>query len=235
LPPSIYKSLAQVYRDKHRLPEAEEHLSQGLANFDKDLRATGYDRGGALLNLGFVCSEQGRYTEAEPLLVRAVATYEGFAPASAHPDLANGYFQLAELYRLEGKFSETEAQYLKALAIQEKAVGPENKTTIDSLDGLAMAYQGQGKTAKAKKLLARVSQFSRKTSGPGGGLDGGTLSDLGSVAEGQGKYTQAESLFLLDALRLGVSAVPPASATTRAIPMIRMRIRMPRILTIFRY
>src|SRR5260370_14244028 len=149
-------NLEKIYRDKNRLPEAEQHFSRAVAIFDKDPGATGYDRGGALLNLGFVCVEQGRYTEAEPLLVRAVAAYESYPQASMHPDLASAFYQLAELYRLEGRFAEAEAQYLKGLEIQEKVLGPQDQSVMDSLEGLAMAYQGQGKTSEAKQLLARV-------------------------------------------------------------------------------
>ena len=154
-------NLAQVYRDKNLLPDAEQHFPRALAILDKDPAATGYDRGGALLNLAFVCVVQGRYTEAEPLLVRAVAAYESYPPASMHPDLASAFYQLAELCRLEGRFSEAEAHYLKALAIQEKVLGPENQSVMDSLEGLAMAYERQGKTSDAKQLLDRVERVTR--------------------------------------------------------------------------
>jgi predicted Zn-dependent protease len=65
------------------------------------------DRPEGLLSLGNLALEQGRYADAEALLVEAVARYPW------HPAL---YVNLAELYRLMGRAAESEATLNAGLA-----------------------------------------------------------------------------------------------------------------------
>ena len=79
----------------------------------------------SLLGLGNVYTEQGNYSQAEPLYRRALAILEK-ALGPEHPNVAASLNNLAELFRDQGKYVEAEPLYRRALAIWEKALGPEH-------------------------------------------------------------------------------------------------------------
>jgi tetratricopeptide (TPR) repeat protein len=67
-------------------------------------------------NLAALYQAQGRYVEAEPLHLRALALWEqGLEPE--HPYVAMSLNNLAELYRLQGRDAEAEPRYQRALVI----------------------------------------------------------------------------------------------------------------------
>ena len=65
-------NLAGIYRDRENYPAAEQYYSEALSLSEKAPSGPMYERGDALLNLGFIRMVQGRYQEAEQLLDRAV-------------------------------------------------------------------------------------------------------------------------------------------------------------------
>ena len=68
--------------------------------------------------------QQGNYPEAEKQLEAAVKEAEGFGPQD--PRLATSLNNLAEAYRLEGRYGKAEPLHRRALAIREVALGPEH-------------------------------------------------------------------------------------------------------------
>ncbi len=67
--------------------------------------------------------QQGNYPEAEDQLGAALKEAEGFGPQD--PRLATNLNNLGELYRLQGRYAEAEPLNKRALAIREKALGPD--------------------------------------------------------------------------------------------------------------
>ncbi len=67
--------------------------------------------------------QQGNYPEAEDQLGAALKEAEGFGPQD--PRLATSLNNLALLYHDQGRYAEAEPLYERALAIVEKALGPE--------------------------------------------------------------------------------------------------------------
>ena len=72
---------------------------------------------GSLDNLSCLYRAQGRYTEAEPLCLRALAVSEQQLSQDA-PKVAGILDNLALLYAAQGKYAEAEPLYLRALAIK---------------------------------------------------------------------------------------------------------------------
>ncbi|HEX9256594.1 MAG TPA: tetratricopeptide repeat protein, partial [Candidatus Angelobacter sp.] len=60
------------------------------------------------------------------------------------------------LLRAQGKNSEAEPLYRRALAINEKALGPEHPNTASSLNNLALLLKEQGKFSEAEPLYRRA-------------------------------------------------------------------------------
>ena len=69
-----------------------------------------------------------------------------------HPSTATSYNNLAELYRVQGRYDEAEPLFIKALVIREKALGLEHPDTAGSYNSLGVFYANQGKFAEAKEF-----------------------------------------------------------------------------------
>ena len=69
------------------------------------------------------------------------------------------------LYRDQGRYAEAEPLYKRALAISEKAIGPEHPDVAASLGNLGKLYQAQGRYAEAEPLYNRALLISEKVLG----------------------------------------------------------------------
>ncbi len=108
----------------------------------------------SLNNLAVLYYAQGKYTEAEPLIERALAIREK-ALGPEHTDVGQSLNNLALLYHAGGRYSEAEPLYKRALAIWENVLGPEHPEVATSLNNLAALYQAQGKYGEAEPLYRR--------------------------------------------------------------------------------
>ena len=84
-----------------------------------------------------------------------------------HLQVAASLNNLGELYRAQGKYTEAEPLYKRALAIAEKALGPGHPQVAASLNNLAGLYRLQGKYAEVEPLLNRALAIAEKALGPG--------------------------------------------------------------------
>ena len=102
---------------------------------------------------------------------------------------------LAELLREQGKYAEAEPLFRRALAISEKALGPEHPNVAKELNNLAALLQAQGKYAEAEPLFRRALAIDEKALGsdhPDFAID---LNNLAALLQDQGKYAEAEPLY----------------------------------------
>ncbi len=79
-----------------------------------------------------------------------------------HPDVANSLNNLAELYRAQGRYAKAEPLHKRALAIREKALGPEHPNVAQSLENYAAVLRKTGRTTEAVKLEARANAIRAK-------------------------------------------------------------------------
>ncbi|MDA2934328.1 tetratricopeptide repeat protein, partial [Acidobacteria bacterium AH-259-D05] len=94
-----------------------------------------------------------------------------------------------------GKYAQAEPLYQRALAIREKALGPEHPQVSDSLNDLAILYWDQGKYAQAEPLHQRARAIWEKALGPEHPDVARSLNNLAGLYRDQGKYAQAEPLY----------------------------------------
>ena len=73
---------------------------------------------------------------------------------------------LALLLQDQGDLAGARALYERALAIREKALGPEHPDTAKSLNNLAVLLQAQGDLAGARPLFERALAIYEKALGP---------------------------------------------------------------------
>ena len=70
-----------------------------------------------------------------------------------HPDLADTFTWIADIYSYENKYDKAEPFFIKALKIDEKNNDPQISLVINNL---ALNYQYQGKYDKAEPLFIRA-------------------------------------------------------------------------------
>lgn len=133
---------------------------------------------------------EARYAEAERHWTAALREAEKFGGQDRH--LASSLKSPALLYHRQGKYAKAEPLFLRAIAIDEKAFGPEHGLVGESLYNLAALYQDQGKYAEAEQIYKRLLADTEKVLG----LDA-VATPLNSLAElylAQGRYAEAEPL-----------------------------------------
>ncbi|CAN0422393.1 unnamed protein product, partial [Ectocarpus sp. 13 AM-2016] len=66
----------------------------------------------------------------------------------------------------KGKYDEAEPLYIRAIAIREKALGPDHPDVASCLKNLADPLQSQGKYDEAEPLYIRAIAIREKALGP---------------------------------------------------------------------
>ncbi|HEV2495519.1 MAG TPA: tetratricopeptide repeat protein [Terriglobia bacterium] len=181
-----YVPLASAEYEQGHYPAAESALRKVLAVDSDDPLV--------LNNLGIVLEAEAKYTEAEPLYRRALATNEK-ALGPEHPDVATDLNNLAALYAEQGEYAEAEPLYKRALAIAEKALGPEHLDVAKDLNNLAALYTERGEYAEAEPLYKRALAIAEKALGPEHPDVATDLNNLALLYHNQGKYAEAEPLY----------------------------------------
>jgi tetratricopeptide (TPR) repeat protein len=82
----------------------------------------------SLNNLAALYESQGRYEEAEPLYLDALAMRKRLL-GEAHPDVASSLFNLGALRYNQGRYSEALALLLQAQPIYLSQLGPDHPRT----------------------------------------------------------------------------------------------------------
>jgi tetratricopeptide (TPR) repeat protein len=83
----------------------------------------------------------------------------------------------------------------RALAIREKALGPEHPDLANSFNNLAVLYDNQGQNTKAEPLFERAPAIREKALGPEHPDLANSLNHLALLYENQGQYAKAEPLY----------------------------------------
>ncbi len=193
---------------------AAEIWEQISGKLEKALGPDHPDTATSLNNLASLYGDQGLYTKAEPLVIRALAITEK-ALGPDHPSTALSLNNLAILYGDQGLYTKAEPLFIRTLAITEKALGPDHPDTAASLNNLARLYNKQGRYTKAETLYIRALSIREKALGPDHPDTATSLNNLAGLYGDQGLYTKAEPLFIR-ALAIGEKALGPDHPDTAA-------------------
>ena len=99
------------------------------------------------------------------LLLTMVASLSADAQEGSVQDAEQLSKQVGQLYR-QGRYEEAIPLAQRALAIHEKALGPEHPDTVRSLNNLAGLYEATDAYAKAEPLLQQALAIREKALGP---------------------------------------------------------------------
>ena len=94
-----------------------------------------------------------------------------------------------------GRYAKAQTFYENALAIREKALGPEHPDVAVSLNNLAALYDAHGQYSKAEPLYQRALGIWEKALGPEHPRVATGLNNLAELYRTQGQYTKAEPLY----------------------------------------
>jgi tetratricopeptide (TPR) repeat protein len=99
---------------------------------------------------------------------------------------------LAGLYHRQGRLTEAEGLYRRALDAVEKKLDPSHPDVATSLSNLAVILQDQGRYAESGPLLLRALVIGEKTLGAAHPSLANILGNLASQRNAQGHYAEAE-------------------------------------------
>jgi tetratricopeptide (TPR) repeat protein len=161
----------------------------------------------ALTAQGLALSQLSRYSEAEPLMRRALAIDEQ-AYGPEHTKVATDLNNLTQLLQSTNRLSEAEPMMRRALAIDEQAYGPEHPEVARDLNNLAALLHLTNRLAEAEPLMRRALMIDEKAYGPEHPEVARDLNNLAAFLQDTNRLSEAEPL-MRRALAIGEQAYGP--------------------------
>jgi tetratricopeptide (TPR) repeat protein len=155
-------TLAASYIGQKKLAEAEGLLKEALAIAEKKSGADSSEVAAALITLGAIDRDAGRFDDSLSKLKRALEIRE--RRGKGHPDVANVLLELGELDQARGENALAEAEYERALSIWAKAGLPEHPQVAKILASYAKLLRRLGRTAKAREMEIEAEGIRAKVS-----------------------------------------------------------------------
>ncbi|MEA5503662.1 CHAT domain-containing tetratricopeptide repeat protein [Halotia wernerae UHCC 0503] len=103
---------------------------------------------------------------------------------------------LAELYRIQGRYSDAKLLYLQALNIRKEVLGSEHPDVAQSLNNLAALYHAQGSYLQAEKLFLEALELWKEIFGEEHFQVATNLNNLAEIYREQGQYIKSEQVHL---------------------------------------
>jgi tetratricopeptide (TPR) repeat protein len=169
--------LARAFETAHEVGEEENPLVARVLN-----------------RLGVIRSRQGRHSEAERHLKRAVAILD--RSAFADPQLATYLSNLGAVYRATGKNVHARATFERALRTAEARLGETDLAVAWTLDQIGDLETSEGDLPAAVFALQRALAIKEQVLGPRDWDVAVTLNKLGEVYLKNGRYNDAEQFLL---------------------------------------
>ena len=186
----IHRNVANDTLDIHHL--VQEVLKDGT---DEPTRRVWAEGVVLALNEVFPLPEFQNWPQCERLIPHAMVAGRLVEDSGLDSEAA-AYLLNQSGYYLDHRAQYAEAEPLldRALAIREKALGPDHPSTATSLNNLAVLYDDQGRYAEAEPLYQRALAIDEKALGPDHPGTATDLSNLGELYRNQGRYEEAEPL-----------------------------------------
>src|SRR5208337_478060 len=139
----------------------------------------------AACSLGQALYQQGKYREAAAAFQRCL---------QMRPDDAVVLNNTALSLKQAGDYAAAEPLMRRALAIDEKALGPDHPAVATELNNLAGLLEARGDYAGAEPLYRRALAINEKALGPDHPNVAIRLNNLAGLLEAKGDYAAAEPL-----------------------------------------
>ena len=156
-------------------------------------------------NIAQLYNAKALYSQAEPLMRRALAIAEQFSGAE-HPDVARDLNNLAQLLQATNRLAEAEPLLRRALEIDEQSSGPDHPDVARDLNNLAHLLQATNRRTEAEPLMRRALAIDEQSSGAEHPKVAIRLNNLAQLLQATNRRTEAEPL-LRRALAIFVSSL----------------------------
>src|SRR5208283_1560796 len=169
--------------------DLQTSLSQREEKLASDQKAVAADQkqvADAAFFLGQSLYGQGKYRESAAAYQRCL---------QIRPDDAAVLNNTAVSLTFTGDYSGAEPLYRQALAIDEKALGPNHPDVATNLNNLAELLQAKGDDAGAEPLYRRALAIDEKVLGPDHPTVAACVNNLALLLDAKGDYAGAEPLF----------------------------------------
>jgi tetratricopeptide (TPR) repeat protein len=144
-------------------------------------------------NIGYVLVQLGRYEEAEPLLLAALADLEKtYGPT--HPMTAGALGNLAECQWRLGRLDEALGNASQALAILEATTDPHNLAISVVLYDIARIERDPGRVTESERHFLRCLTLREKVLGPTSPEVAMTLDAYALLLRGSGRDADAAAI-----------------------------------------
>src|SRR5882724_6793631 len=173
---------------------ARELLDRGATAVQRKLREQPGSQARLMDAIGQTYLKLGLYDQARPLLEKAVEIREKQAPRGGDPPLAASLEHLGALDQAQHRPA-AEPLFQRALAIEERTLGPNAPELANTLNSLGTLNGYRGDFAQAERLLGRALRIREAALGPQHPDVAVTLNNLAIVKAYQGKPAEAEPLF----------------------------------------
>jgi len=207
-------SIASVRNGQGRFADADSLLTYAIDILEDEPEHM-QDRVEALVLLGDIQQEDGRYKEAEATLQQAIELAQRDLP---EPDLvlAGAMNNLAVVYGKQRRLEKAEALFRKSLEIERGLEGIGELRLASTMTSLAVAHLHQKEHAEAEALLRDVLAVQREQLPPRHPKLLPTMNNLAVCLEQMGAYDEAMSFYreTLTLARSVYGEVHPAVAST---------------------
>ena len=191
----VYRSLADYCEVRARYADAAQFLTKAV-EAGEEIGAKSLALALALKQLGNLLRMQGKYREAEVVLLRALPAIKDAAGTEENENYASAVAHLALVQHDLGKIQEAEPNYLRSLAIREKVLGPENPSVGIMLNSVAAFYDGTGRAVKAEPYYRRAIEVLERSLGPDHLSLARPLNNVALLYVTQQRFDEAEALGL---------------------------------------
>ena len=180
--------LGWLLRELAEYKTAELHLNAAM-----DLAEDDGQTALAASGLGLLYLEKTRFSEAEPLLRRALAIDERSYSAK-HPRIARDLSNLAGLYYVTHRLAEAEPLMRRALAIDEQFHSPNHPSVARDLNNLAGLLELTNRRAVAEALMRRGLAIEEQSRRPDHPFVANQLNNLALLLKMTNRLKEAEPL-----------------------------------------
>ncbi len=193
----VYYQLGQTYfRDAH-YAEAAEQFRLSANMYQRLVGANGMEFGYAIYGLGVAEQQLGHTEEANQLLARALKIGQLRVGSSMHPDgmMLNS---LASLADRQGRYTEAEELYKKAIVAYGQAGKSQDAEFADTLEHLGCLYRDENQfdIRQAEPLLLHALSIREDKFGPDHAVTAATLGDLSLLYFYEKNFTSAKDFGL---------------------------------------
>lgn len=184
-------NLAMVYRELGNYPFAEAQYANAI-EIEKQSGGDPIRLGHRRTNLAEVYMIEGKYAEAEKILLDVVSSYEKVQGTEGR-DVAVALSNLQECYRQQGKFAEAQKDLVRAYDIKKKSFGDNSPELASTAEDLGLLLQQSSKAGEAETYFKETIKI--RDNGKDSPELANALNNLARIYKDEGKYTEAEALY----------------------------------------